>query len=100
MYPGNSPYPEKEGRPQILQIHMRSVPLAGYVNIVEILDNTDGFSGADIKNLIQKAGIFAIRRGISTSFQKDSIAEELLGQISINQEDLISGIEFVKSKIR
>jgi len=72
-------YPDKEGRVNILQIHMRGIPLADDVNIEEISINTDGFTGADIKNLIQKAGIFALRRNSASL----SIGESITGELPV-----------------
>lgn len=53
--------PDIRGREQILQVHMRKVPLAGGVEPSLIARGTPGFSGADLANLVNEAALFAAR---------------------------------------
>jgi cell division protease FtsH len=55
--------PERRGREAILRIHTRHVPLAPDVNLEELARQTPGFSGADLKNLVNEAALEAARRG-------------------------------------
>jgi cell division protease FtsH len=55
--------PERRGREAILRIHTRHVPLAPDVNLEELARQTPGFSGADLKNLVNEAALAAARRG-------------------------------------
>jgi cell division protease FtsH len=55
------PLPDIRGREQILQVHMRKVPIAGDVNAHVLARGTPGFSGADIANLVNEAALFAAR---------------------------------------
>jgi len=55
--------PEKQGREQILRVHMRNVTVAREVDLEEIAAMTTGFTGADLANLINEAAIVATRRG-------------------------------------
>ncbi|TAG78081.1 MAG: ATP-dependent metallopeptidase FtsH/Yme1/Tma family protein [Betaproteobacteria bacterium] len=55
------PLPDIRGREQILQVHMRKVPIAGDVNAHVLARGCPGFSGADIANLVNEAALFAAR---------------------------------------
>jgi cell division protease FtsH len=54
--------PQKGARLKILEIHTRRVPLAGSVNLKNIAARTVGFSGADLKNLVNEAALLAGRQ--------------------------------------
>ena len=57
------PLPDATGRRQILQLFLKNRPVGTDVNVNLIADNpaADGFSGADLKNLVQEAALSAIR---------------------------------------
>jgi cell division protease FtsH len=54
--------PDKGGREAILKVHTRKVPLAAATSLAEIAAATPGFSGADLKNLVNEAALLAARR--------------------------------------
>ncbi|MGH8067634.1 MAG: ATP-dependent zinc metalloprotease FtsH [Candidatus Entotheonellia bacterium] len=54
--------PDKTGREAILKVHTRSVPLAHDASLGELAAATPGFSGADLKNLVNEAALLAARR--------------------------------------
>ena len=56
------PLPDIRGREQILNVHMRKVPIAIDVKPEIIGRGTPGFSGADLANLVNEAALFAARR--------------------------------------
>ena len=55
------PLPDIRGREQILQVHMRKVPIAPDVRPDILARGTPGFSGADLANLVNEASLFAAR---------------------------------------
>jgi cell division protease FtsH len=63
--------PDKTGREAILKVHTRNVPLAKDASLAEIAATTPGFSGADIKNLVNEAALLAARRGQDDVRYKD-----------------------------
>lgn len=54
--------PDRKGRVQILNVHMRRIALAPDVDADEIAALTTGFSGADLANLVNEAALLATRR--------------------------------------
>ncbi len=55
------PVPDKEGRKHILKIHTRKMPLAKDVDLDALADKTDKFTGADLEDLVRRAGLAALR---------------------------------------
>ncbi|MEZ5698764.1 MAG: ATP-dependent zinc metalloprotease FtsH [Nitrosomonas sp.] len=56
------PLPDIRGREQILNVHMRKVPLAPDVKADVLARGTPGMSGADLANLVNEAALFAARK--------------------------------------
>jgi cell division protease FtsH len=63
--------PDKTGREAILKVHTRGVPLARDANLAEIAAATPGFSGADLRNLVNEAALLAARRTQNEVRSKD-----------------------------
>jgi len=63
--------PDLEGRDAILKLHSRGKPLATDVDLHKIAQETPGFSGADLANLINEAALLTARHGGTTIGQKD-----------------------------
>jgi len=55
--------PELAARQAILDVHAKGKPLALDVNLAVIAQNTPGFSGADLANLVNEAALSATREG-------------------------------------
>ncbi len=54
--------PDRAGRVQILQVHMKKIVLAPDMELDDIAALTTGFSGADLANLVNEAALLATRR--------------------------------------
>lgn len=57
------PLPDRESRKEIFKVHSRNKKLSPTINFELISELTNGFSGAQIKNLLNEAAIFASRKG-------------------------------------
>ncbi len=53
--------PTEDGRVHILKIHTRNMPLAKDVDLAAIAKDTDRFTGADLEDVVRRAGLIAIR---------------------------------------
>ncbi|WP_310462040.1 ATP-dependent zinc metalloprotease FtsH [Sphaerotilus sp.] len=54
--------PDVRGREQILNVHMRKIPIGQDIRADILARGTPGFSGADLANLVNEAALFAARR--------------------------------------
>ncbi|MFO0997295.1 MAG: ATP-dependent zinc metalloprotease FtsH [Alphaproteobacteria bacterium] len=54
--------PDRKGRVQILNVHMKKVRLAPDVDADKVAAITPGFTGADLANLVNEAALVATRR--------------------------------------
>ena len=106
--------PDETGRARILAIHTRDMPLAKDVDLAALAKRTDRFTGADLEDLVRRAGLTALRRGMDAAevtmadFEsalgetRASVTPEMLDEYSRIQETLksdavrpMSGIGFV-----
>ena len=83
------PNPDAKGRQHIFEIHTKKKPLASDVNIAKLVEQTDGFSGAEIAAVANRAAITALKRYVSGTSQN-------VKDIKITQEDLFDSIDKVK----
>jgi cell division protease FtsH len=63
--------PDKVARRAILNVHIKDLPLHPDVDLDQVAAGTPGFSGADLKNLLNEAAITAARRSGSDITQVD-----------------------------
>src|SRR5690606_38244929 len=55
--------PTQKGRREIFAVHCRSVRLGDDVNLNKLASGTIGLTGADIRNLVNEAALWATRQG-------------------------------------
>jgi len=65
------PLPDEKGREQILKIHTRNMKLSPTVKLSEMASSTEGFTGADLRNLCTESGMYAIRRKHRSVMKED-----------------------------
>jgi cell division protease FtsH len=63
--------PDMAGRQAILALHVRKKPLANNVDLRRIAQETPGFSGADLANVVNEAALLAARRNATEISQAD-----------------------------
>src|SRR5215211_3523852 len=76
--------PDKIGRVQILEVHVRKIQLAPDVDLETVAALTPGFTGADLANLVNEAALLATRRGAEAVAMNDFTAA---------MERIVAGLE-------
>lgn len=80
--------PDRNGRKEILQIHVRGMPLDENVNLDLIADKTHGFVGADLEALTKEAGMIALRKILpELDLSKEEIPSDVLDKIKVSARD-------------
>jgi len=94
--------PDTAGRRRILAIHTEGMPLADDVDLESIAQRTERFTGADLEDLVRRAGLTALRRGLDTgkvskadfevalTESRASVTQEMLEEYEQIQETLKS----------
>ena len=75
--------PDKEGRLEILKLHMKNKPVAPDLDIESIAKETFGLSGAHLESLCNEAAILALRKGadaITKSDLSEALDKVLMGE--------------------
>jgi ATP-dependent 26S proteasome regulatory subunit len=71
------PPPDRPAREAILAIHLKDRPLAGDPDLGFLAKNTSGFSGADLKNLVEAATDLAIEETLARGEERPITAAHL-----------------------
>jgi len=85
------PNPDAKGRQHIFEIHTKKKPLGSDVNIAKLLELTDGFSGAEIAAVANRAALVALKRYV-TSESKN------VKDVKISQQDLVNAVDKIKPR--
>ena len=83
------PYPDRESRKSILQVHATNKKLDENINLDYIAELTAGFSGAQLKNLLNEAAIYAVRNGgiiITETNIVDALEKLIVGIVKTRDE--------------
>jgi transitional endoplasmic reticulum ATPase len=72
--------PDTAGRRRILAIHTRNMPLADDVDLETLAQRTDRFTGADLEDLVRRAGLTALRRALDSGTVTKADFEAALGE--------------------
>lgn len=75
-------YPDVKGREEILKVHAKNKPLGPDVDLKIIAQTTQGFTGADLENLLNEASLLAARsnrRAITESDIEEATMKVIAG---------------------
>ena len=89
--------PDKDARKEILQVHIRGMPIKD-LNIDEIIEITNGFSGADISALCKEAALKAIKRLMPLINKENGkhLSREILDKLIITHQDFLDALNVVE----
>lgn len=85
--------PSQKGRMEIFKVHVRNVPLDDDVDLGRLAASTVGFTGADIRNLVNEAALWATRQNkdkvhiADFEYARDKI------MMGVRREEMLSGKE-------
>jgi len=60
------PIPDTNDRAEIFRVHLRNKPLEPGIEPESLAARTEGFSGADIASVCNRAALMAVRRAVAT----------------------------------
>ena len=72
------PVPEPDGRLHILKIHTRNMPLGDDVDLESVASRTDGYTGADLEDVVRRAGLQALRDDLNVELVTMNYFEDAL----------------------
>ena len=78
------PAPDVKGRKEILKLHAESKKISEDVNFDDIAQNTAGYTGAELSNILNEAAIIATKNRTETITKED--IEEALKKVMIGLE--------------
>ena len=85
------PKPDAQGREHILKIHTKNKPLDKKIDLKNIVELTDGFSGAEISAIANSAAILAMKRYVNGKSQN-------VKDIKITEQDLLDAVKKIQPK--
>ena len=92
------PPPDKKARVEIFKIHLRGKPLADDVNIEELAEKTEGYSGADIEAVCREAGMLAIREVLKPGMTREE-AKKAAKKLKIAKRHFEEALKKVKPSL-
>ena len=81
------PLPDRESRVSIFKANLRKSPIADDISFEQLADVTEGFSGADITEICQRAAKNAIRESITAEIERQKRVED--GELSQEEADAL-----------
>ncbi len=88
--------PDRTDRMEILQIHVRNMPIDESVSLDDLADRTNGFVGADISALCKEAAMKVLRRHLPEISFDDDIPQEVLDGMSVTVQDFENALKEIE----
>jgi len=80
--------PDRDGRKEILDVHIRQMPIADDFDIDWVLDNSYGFVGADLAALVRESAMKTLRRYLPEfDLEEETIPPEVLERMEVKMDD-------------
>ena len=86
------PMPDKDARVEIFKIHLQNKPLANNVNIDQLAQDLEGYTGADIQAICEEATLLTIRKAIIDTNINTQNADSIKA-VKISKEEFDESIE-------
>ena len=74
------PVPDEAGRLHILRIQTKAMPLAKDVDLAAVAKRTQGYTGADLGDVVRRAGLLALRRSLDAKTVTRAQFDQALGE--------------------
>jgi len=81
------PLPDRESRVSIFKANLRKSPIHDDISFEQLADVTEGFSGADITEICQRAAKNAIRESITAELERQKRVED--GELTQEEADAL-----------
>ncbi|PIN96247.1 AAA family ATPase [Candidatus Micrarchaeota archaeon CG10_big_fil_rev_8_21_14_0_10_60_32] len=89
--------PDKKGRREILEIHMRGMPLEKDVDLNELAAITHGFVGADLQSLSKESAMRALRRILpQINMSDEEVPAQILDQLKVKRDDFHEALREIR----
>jgi len=89
--------PDRNGRQEILEVHIRQMPIADDFDMEWVLENSYGFVGADLAALVRESAMKALRRYLpEIDLEEETIPPEVLEKMEVNMNDFQQAIHEVE----
>ncbi len=88
--------PGKDARKDILEIHLKNMPLADDVDLDELASNTQGFVGADLSSLAREAAMKCLNKHIQEFDIESRIPEEVLSNMKVTMKDFVDALSDIE----
>ncbi|PHT33655.1 Cell division control protein 48 -like protein B [Capsicum baccatum] len=94
------PPPDLEARFEVLCVHTRDMKLSNDVNLRQIAEDTELFTGAELEGLCREAGIVALRENISATVVCDRHFQTVKNSLkpALSEEEVASYSSFMKNR--
>jgi transitional endoplasmic reticulum ATPase len=89
--------PDKNDRKEILNIHVRNMPLHKDVDVTEIANVTHGYTGADLSLLSKEAAIKALRRVLPLlNIEEETLSPQVLESMTVTRDDFFNAMHEIQ----
>ncbi len=88
--------PGRDGRNEILGVHLRNMPLADDVKTEALAAVTQGFVGADLAALAREAAMKCLSRSMSEFDLDKPVPQSVLSEMRVTMEDFVNALADVE----